>query len=226
MNIKSTLGGLAGACALTLLNESVKKLDKDAPRMDLLGMNAVARLTKGHNLLAQTASKLFPVALAGDLVSNSLYYSMADSGDKNKTLVRGALLGLDDRIGMAAELLYSNKGVKGFSNINLHYITLPLLAQYKLTDRLSAELGPELGYMFSAESAFGNVANTYTNKFDLAIDGGFRLNSPRLIFGIRYCAGIFSVREPQESAATPGEKIKYQNRVLQISIGYKLKTIE
>ena len=133
---------------------------------------------------------------------------------------------VDDRIGMAAELLYSNKGVKGFSNINLHYITLPLLAQYKLTDRLSAELGPELGYMFSAESAFGNVANTYTNKFDLAIDGGFRLDSPRLIFGIRYCAGIFSVREPQESAATPGEKIKYQNRVLQISIGYKLKTIE
>lgn len=99
MNIKSTLGGLAGACALTLLNESVKKLDKDAPRMDLLGMNAVARLTKGHNLLAQTASKLFPVALAGDLVSNSLYYSMADSGDKNKTLVRGALLGLGAGLG-------------------------------------------------------------------------------------------------------------------------------
>ena len=43
---------------------------------------------------------------------------------------------VDERIGMAAELLYSNKGVKGFSNINLHYITLPLLAQYKLTDRL------------------------------------------------------------------------------------------
>lgn len=99
MNIKSTLGGLAGACALTLLNESVKKLDKDAPRMDLLGMNAVARLTKGNNLLAQTASKLFPVALAGDLVSNSLYYSMADSGDKNKTLVRGALLGLGAGLG-------------------------------------------------------------------------------------------------------------------------------
>lgn len=133
---------------------------------------------------------------------------------------------VDERVGMAAELLYSNKGVKGFSNINLHYITVPLLAQYKLSDRLSAELGPELGYMFSAESALGNVANTYNNKFDLAIDGGFRLDTRRLIFAIRYCAGIFSVREPLESAATPGEKIKYQNRVLQVSIGYKLKTIE
>jgi hypothetical protein len=99
MNIKSTIGGLAGACTLTLLNESVKKLDKDAPRMDLLGMNAVARLTKGNNILAQTAGKLFPVALAGDLVSNSLYYSMADTGDDQKTFIRGALLGLGAGLG-------------------------------------------------------------------------------------------------------------------------------
>jgi hypothetical protein len=99
MNVKSTIGGLAGACALTLLNESVKKLDKDAPRMDLLGMNAVARLMKGNNILAVTAGKLFPVALAGDLVSNSLYYSMADTGDKKNTLIRGGLLGLAAGLG-------------------------------------------------------------------------------------------------------------------------------
>jgi hypothetical protein len=99
MNIKSTIGGLAGACALTVLNESVKKLDKDAPRMDLLGMNAVARLMKGNNVLSQTAGKLFPVAMAGDLVSNSLYYSMADSGDRKNTLIRGTLLGLGAGLG-------------------------------------------------------------------------------------------------------------------------------
>lgn len=99
MNIKSTIGGLAGACALTILNQSVKKLDKDAPRMDLLGMNAVARLMKGNNLLTQTAGTLFPVALAADLVSNSLYYSMADTGDRKNTLIRGTLLGLGAGLG-------------------------------------------------------------------------------------------------------------------------------
>jgi hypothetical protein len=99
MNVRSTIGGLAGACTLTLLNESVKKLDKDAPRMDLLGMNAVARLMKGNSILAVTAGKLFPVALAGDLVSNSLYYSMADTGDKQQTLIRGGLLGLAAGLG-------------------------------------------------------------------------------------------------------------------------------
>lgn len=99
MNIKSTIGGLAGACTLTLLNESVKRLDKDAPRMDLLGMNAVARLMKGNSFLTQTVDKLLPVALAGDLVSNSLYYSMADAEGEKKTLIRGALLGLGAGLG-------------------------------------------------------------------------------------------------------------------------------
>lgn len=99
MNVKSTLGGLAGACTLTLLNESVKKIDKDAPRMDLLGMNAVARLMKGNNILTQTAGKLFPIALAGDLVSNSLYYSMADTPNRKSTLIRGSLLGLGAGLG-------------------------------------------------------------------------------------------------------------------------------
>jgi len=109
MSVKSTLGGLAGACALTLLNESVKRLDKDAPRMDLLGMNAVARLMKGNNILSQTTSRLFPVALAGDLVTNSLYYSMADAENKKSTLIRGSLLGL--AAGMGAVVLPKSLGL-------------------------------------------------------------------------------------------------------------------
>lgn len=103
MNVKGTLGGLAGACALTLLNEGARKLDKDAPKMDLLGMNAVARLVKGNSLLTQAADRLFPLALAGDLVSNSLYYSMAESADNKDTLIRGTLLGL--AAGLGAVLL-------------------------------------------------------------------------------------------------------------------------
>jgi|SRR5690606_22995050 len=99
MSIKSTIGGLAGACTLTLLNEGFRGLDKDAPRMDLLGMNAIALILKGNNILAQTATRLFPLAVAGDLISNALYYSMADAQDKGKTMARGAALGLAAGLG-------------------------------------------------------------------------------------------------------------------------------
>lgn len=126
---------------------------------------------------------------------------------------------MNERMGMVAELLYSDKGT---GDIHLHYITLPLLIDYKLSDRVSAEIGPEPGYLFSARSKYGNVINTYNNKFDLALDGGFRFNASRTFLSLRYCAGLFSVRNTEAYAAPRNEKIKYQNRVLQFSLGYRL----
>ena len=132
-----------------------------------------------------------------------------------------------ERIGLAAELLYSDKGVRANNTIHLHYITLPLLIQYELAGNIRAEIGPEVGYMFSARSEIGNESTTYNNKVDLSLDGGFRFSISRLIVGIRYCVGVFSVREPIEIAGVSGpEKVKYQNRVLQLSVGYTLWTLE
>lgn len=103
MNLPSALGGLAGACALTVLNETVKKFDKDAPRLDLLGMNAVAKMMKGVGMRSLPGpAKLLPASMAGDLVANSLYYGMADAGDNKKTLIRGTLLGLGAGVGAVA----------------------------------------------------------------------------------------------------------------------------
>ncbi len=134
---------------------------------------------------------------------------------------------VSDKLGMAAELLYVDKGVKGLTNIHLHYIALPLIIQYRVTDRVVAELGPEPAYLFSAMSGHGNVSGTYNNKFDLSLDGGFRLDVSNLVLCIRYCVGLFSVREPIEMAGSSGiEKIKYQNRVVQFSVGYKLFSLE
>ena len=112
MNLVSVIGGLAGAGALTLVNETVKRVDKDAPRLDLLGMNAAAKIVKGTTLKTpKFAQDLFPAALAGDLVSNTLYFAMAQGETKSKTLVRGALLGLG--AGVAAVTLPQQLGIDG-----------------------------------------------------------------------------------------------------------------
>jgi hypothetical protein len=102
MKLTSALGGLAGACALTLINQAIAKIDKKAPRLDLLGMNAVAKFVKSPKSAPLVVQKLLPMSVAGDLVSNSLYYSMASAGSKNKTLVRGLLLGLGAGLGAVA----------------------------------------------------------------------------------------------------------------------------
>ena len=134
---------------------------------------------------------------------------------------------VNDRLGLTGELLYSNKGVKANGNIHLHYVTLPLLALYRVSPKIFAEVGPELGYMFAATSDYGNATNNYNNKLDLGLDGGFRFAGERLNFGVRYCVGMLSVRDPIEFRSTSGsEKIKYQNRVLQVFAGYRLWTDE
>jgi hypothetical protein len=134
---------------------------------------------------------------------------------------------LENRFGLAAELLYSNKGVKGNTDIHLHYITLPVFLQYGLNEHFTAELGPEAAYLFSAKSAYGDVSSTYNNRFDLSLDAGLRYDTPRLTFGVRYAAGLFSVRDAVDiQGLSGGRRVKYQNRVLQFSVGYKLRVLE
>ena len=134
---------------------------------------------------------------------------------------------VSERVGVSGELLYSDKGVKGaFRNIHLHYITIPLLAQYRFTGHVVGEFGPEPGYLFAARSNHGSVTNTYNNKFDISLDAGLRFGTGSWLIALRYCAGLFSVRELEPSTVPAKDRVKYQNRVLQLSIGYKLWEVE
>jgi hypothetical protein len=87
-------GGLAGACAVTLIHETVKRVMPEPPRMDLLGMNAISKGLKKAGIHPPDSRALFAWALTGDLVSNALYYSLAGIGKRENVWVRGALLGL------------------------------------------------------------------------------------------------------------------------------------
>lgn len=92
-------GGLAGACAVTLIHESVKKIIPNAPRMDLLGMNAISKGLNAAGMKTPANSKLFAMAITGDLLANSLYYSVAGIGNEKNIWVRSAALGLAAGIG-------------------------------------------------------------------------------------------------------------------------------
>jgi hypothetical protein len=117
MKLSSTLGGLAGAGALTLLNQGAKKIDKDAPRLDVLGTDAFSKMLKSANVNVKNGSALFGIALAGDLISNSLYYGMTGTGTRQQKIVKGAMLGLT--AGLGAVLLAEPLGLdKSTTNKN------------------------------------------------------------------------------------------------------------
>lgn len=96
---RNLLGGIAGAIALNLVHQLAKKVDKDAPQVDKIGEEALSKTIKSAGFTPPKGQKLFLSTLAGDLVSNSIYYSLIGKGKKGSTLLRGIVFGAVAGIG-------------------------------------------------------------------------------------------------------------------------------
>lgn len=94
----SLAGGLAGAISVTILHELIRKIDPSAPRLDRLGEQATARLVEKTGHKPPSGSKLHSSALVGDIIGNTLYYSLAGTRMK-KAISTGGILGLGAGIG-------------------------------------------------------------------------------------------------------------------------------
>lgn len=116
MNATTALaGGLAGAATITLLHESIKRVVPEAPRMDRLGMQAIAKGLKKAGKKVPKEDTLFTITMAGDIISNALFYSAAGIGNEKNIWVRSSLLGL--AAGLGAVLLPEPLGLnKKYSN--------------------------------------------------------------------------------------------------------------
>jgi hypothetical protein len=70
--------------------------------MDMLGMQAIENGLRSLQVQPPQGKSLYEMALAGDLVSNALYYSMVAQGKPEGALLRGAMLGLAAGLGAVA----------------------------------------------------------------------------------------------------------------------------
>ncbi len=106
--LNALLGGLAGACAVTALHQLIKKNDSEAPRMDLLGMESLTKILNKVGIEPPEGKKLYYLTMGGDIISNSIYYSVAGIGD-TQTVLKGAASGL--AAGLGAVLLPKPMGL-------------------------------------------------------------------------------------------------------------------
>ena len=97
--LKAILAGFAGAAALNILHETVRRFDSDAPRVDLVGEEALTRSMNSLNLEAPTGNNLYAATLAGDIISNGIYYSAIGMAGSKNIYLKGALAGLTAGLG-------------------------------------------------------------------------------------------------------------------------------
>jgi hypothetical protein len=89
----AAISGVAGATAVTTIHQVARRITSNAPRMDVLGVRALTRGAHLADINVPGPQTMQTAALAGDLVCNSAYYSLAT------TWRRGILLGLAAGVG-------------------------------------------------------------------------------------------------------------------------------
>jgi hypothetical protein len=97
--INSLIGGFAGAIALNILHETVKRYYDKAPRVDLVGEEALEKSLEAAGINPPEGKNLYLATLAGDVISNGLYYSAIGMGNTKRVWIKGAIAGLTAGIG-------------------------------------------------------------------------------------------------------------------------------
>ncbi|RYD83865.1 MAG: hypothetical protein EOP54_32900 [Sphingobacteriales bacterium] len=77
----------------------LKKKDKDMPRVDLLGEEALQKTMAYFGSEIKDEDTLYKATLAGDVISNAMYYSMIGNGDTKHIFTRAVVYGLAAGVG-------------------------------------------------------------------------------------------------------------------------------
>ena len=105
---RSLASGIAGALAFTAIHEVGRRRFASAPRMDEVAMRVLRKVLPGRH---RDPRRLHQLALAGDLLSNSVYYSVIAAPTRTATWTRAGVLGtaaglcalfLPERLGLGA----------------------------------------------------------------------------------------------------------------------------
>jgi hypothetical protein len=98
---KALASGFAGAVAVTVVHETVRRFLPHAPRVDVIGTRALRRPIEALGYEPPPWDRLHRYALGGDLLANSLYFSLVAAGSPEGAMARGLVLGAAAGVGAA-----------------------------------------------------------------------------------------------------------------------------
>jgi hypothetical protein len=131
-------------------------------------------------------------------------------------------LSISDHFYLSPQLLYMTRGraISGSSIIRLQYLSLPLLAGYKINHHFEALAGPTFGYMLSA---YPFIYKDLVRSFDPGICGTirYRINS-RSGIDLSYLYSLYGVYKHEHIVDMQTYILpeKANNQSFQISLFY------
>ncbi|MBC7721219.1 MAG: PorT family protein [Pedobacter sp.] len=109
--------------------------------------------------------------------------------------------------------IYTN--INKNTDVNLNYLTIPVLLRYNVGKLVTLNLGPQFGILLNKDnSLFANGQNAFKGG-DFSMVGGAQLNiSAFRIYG-RYNIGLTNINDIDD-------KDKWKSKQIQLGIGFKL----
>lgn len=161
--------------------------------------------------------------------------NVTHSDGDNKVSISAGVFGevrLSELIGIQGELLYSRQGWRnkvdiGGEDVNVkyrvNYLNIPIMARLYVLDRLSVDLGPQLGIALNARGKYKESGTTVKSKMDdlNTIEFSFLFGVSydlfdRFLLSARYNLGISNVFDKDKFGSSN------KNHVFQLSVGYRL----
>lgn len=96
---KALAAGVVGSLATNVCHELLRRGARNAPRVDLLGMQAVAGACAALRVPIPRGRALYNLTLAADLVSNAAYFALVGAAPRNGRMRVGTGLGVIAGIG-------------------------------------------------------------------------------------------------------------------------------
>jgi hypothetical protein len=136
--IESVLSGLAGAAALTAVHETGRKILPDAPRMDIYARRIAARGMELAGVEPPGSNKMHALTLAGDVLTNGLFYALVMGMNPRKSMDRAVLGGL--LAGIGGVVLPPVMGLGRQPSNRTHRTQLMTIAYYTLGGFVAAAI--------------------------------------------------------------------------------------
>jgi hypothetical protein len=138
-------------------------------------------------------------------------------------------IGIHGRWGLQPELLYNGYSEKttdffnnnfngATSNVNLNYVTLPILVTFQATDAFTILVGPQYGYLVNQTSGLTpqSKKDAFT-KNDFSILFGGQLKAGRMGLGLRYVIGFTQLNNLDDNIDS------WKNQGFQFYLTYRIK---
>jgi len=125
---------------------------------------------------------------------------------------------VSEKFAVQPELMYTSQGAKDdFATLSLSYINIPVIAKYCVTEDISIQAGPQIGFLMSAKYDGTDFKDSFKSMdYGLNIGAGYNLNE-KMSLDLRYYIGLAQLQKDIET----GESASHNSGLL-LSFGYKL----